>query len=165
LDSNTRQRDAQQPRGLSPVPPGFFKTQALCILTNLWHLRLCPGRAAVEIREVLEEVNRELPATDHMLLCIGSWQFQCRLSESEWSTQCDPSELDWEFYRFTFHESLETENEELFASIKRCWNNYTGENITTEDVTQLWRNMNVNSSIHPVLFNDANDAWWLGGNR
>lgn len=100
-----------------------------------------------------------------MLLCIGSWQFQCRLDESDWPTQCNPTEADWDLYRFTFHEFLETESEELFASMKRCWNNYTGENITTEDVTQLWRNMNVSSSIHPVPFNDANDAWGLGGNR
>lgn len=140
------------------MPPGLFKAQALCVLVKLWRLRLCPGRIYGDVQEVLEELNGELSSRDHMLLCIGSWQFQCSLNESDWPTQCNPSESDWDLYRFTFHELLEAERDELFVCMKGCWNNYTGEKITTEGITQWWRNMNVSSSLHPVPFNDTYNA-------
>jgi hypothetical protein len=82
-----------------------------------------------DVRKALEETHDQLPARDHQLLCIGSWLFQ-------------PTESDiWEFYRFTFHEKLETERHNLFKSIQRSWNHSTGEKLTTKQVTQWWRDM------------------------
>jgi hypothetical protein len=81
------------------------------------------------VRKALEETHYQLPARDRQLLCIGSWLFK-------------PTESDiWEFYQFTFHEKLETERHNLFTSIQRSWNSFTGEKLTTKQVTQWWRDM------------------------
>jgi hypothetical protein len=121
--------DQQRQRGRSPVPPAFFKTETFDLLLKLWGPRLCPESMNDDVRKALEETHYQLPIGGHQLLCIGSWQFQ--------STESDP----WEFYRFTFHEKLETERHKLFSNIRRSWNEYTREEFTTEHVTQRWRTM------------------------
>jgi hypothetical protein len=99
-----------------------------------------------DVRKALEETHDQLLIRDHQLLCIGSWLFQ-------------PTESNiWEFYRFTFYEKPETEQHKLFNSIQRSWNDSTGEELTTKQATQWWRNMIVSIFQRASYLNIANEA-------
>lgn len=127
----------------SPIPNEFYERGALDVLIKMWCIRLCPGGMSEDVRKVLEQINCQLSAKNHMLLCIGSWLFQCNPSEPDWLAQCNSTESDWELYEFMFHERLEEDSYALFEHMQQRWNSITGESMTINDIIQLWRNMNV----------------------